>query len=98
MNTLLLAVVALTSLAAVVALARGGLSALGSAIGVTLEMIGATVVFFVANVALGVALVLLGRALSIFYTTLYEVSDISLLIIALVQGMTLTAWRIASRR
>jgi hypothetical protein len=98
MNVLLLAAVAITSLAAAVALVRGGVSGLGAALGLTLEVIGATVVFFVANVGVGVALVLAGRSLSIFYTTLYEVADVSLLVIALVQAIGVTAWRTSSSR
>ena len=98
MNALLLVVVALTSLVAAAVLARGGVTALGAAIGLTLEVIGATVVFFVANLSAGVVVVLLARALSVFYTTLYEVADISLLAIALVQAITLTAWRLSANR
>ena len=98
MNALLLVVVAITSLVAVVALARGGVGALVSAIGLTLEVIGATVVFFVANVSVGVAVVLVARWLSIFYTTLYEVADVSLLVISLVQAMALTTWRASAKR
>jgi hypothetical protein len=95
-NALLLVAVAITSLAAVAALVRGGVAGLGAAIGAALEVIGATLVFFVANVTVGVAVVLVARSLSIFYTTLYEVADISLLVIALVQAITLTAWRLSA--
>lgn len=93
MTKLLLVVAAITSIAGVLIGRRGGLAGLVAALGVVLETVGATVVFFVANLAVGVALVLVGRQLSIFYTTLYEITDITLLILSFVQAVALTVWR-----
>lgn len=88
---LLLAVTAMTSLAAVILLRRRGLAALGVAAGVVLETVGATVLFFVANVTVGGTIILLARRIW-FYTTLYDVTDITLLMISLLQAITLTVW------
>jgi hypothetical protein len=85
---LLLGVATFTSLLAIVAIRRRGL---GTAVAVLLEVVGATVVLFFANVAAGGTLVLLARKIW-FYTTLYDVADISLLVISLLQAVTLTAW------
>jgi hypothetical protein len=93
MTALLLTVVAFTSLVAAIVLVRGGVAGLGAAIGTVLEVIGATVLFFVVNLTAGVALVLVARSLSIFYTTLYEVTDVTVLILSLLQALTLTVWR-----
>jgi hypothetical protein len=93
MTLLLLVIVGITSLLAVVVLARGRVSGLFAALGIVLEVVGATVVFFVVNLTAGVALVLAARALSIFYTTLYEVTDVTLLILSLAQSLTITVWQ-----
>jgi hypothetical protein len=92
MSALLLVVAAITSAVGVVVGARGRVAGLGAALGVVLEVVGATMLFFVANVAIGATLVLLARYLSIYYTTLYEVADVTLLIISAFQALTLTVW------
>jgi hypothetical protein len=86
-------VVAITSLAAVIVAARGGIAGLGAALGTMLEAVGATVLFFVANLALGVTLILATRRLTPFYPTLYEVSDVALLVLSSLQALALTLWR-----
>lgn len=96
MTILVSLITAITSIAGVVIGWRGGLSGLATAVGVVLETIGATVLFFVANLAVGSALVLGGRWLSYFYTTLYEVTDITLLIVSVVQALVVTIWRRAA--
>ena len=93
MTGLLALVTAITSAAAVAIGWRGGVGGLVAAVGVVLETIGATVLFFVANLTVGALLVLAGRKLAMFYTTLYEVSDITLLVVAVVQALTVTLWR-----
>ena len=90
-DALLLGVALLTSLLAILVFrkrARGGLM---TAVGLVLEAAGATVLFFAANLAVGVTLVLLARRVW-FYTTLYDVTDVSLLILSLFQAITITAW------
>jgi hypothetical protein len=93
MTILLSLVAAITSIAVVVIGRRGGVPGLVTAIGVVLETIGATVLFFAANLTVGATLVLAGRWFSAFYTTLYEVADITLLIVSVVQALTVTIWR-----
>jgi hypothetical protein len=39
------------------------------------------------------ALVLGGRWFSYFYTTLYEVTDVTLLVVSVIQALTVTIWR-----
>jgi len=93
MTILLSLVTAITSIAGVIIGWRGGLSGLATAVGVVLETIGATVLFFVANLTVGAALVLGGRWFSYFYTTLYEVTDVTLLVVSVIQALTVTIWR-----
>jgi hypothetical protein len=93
MTILLSLVTAITSIAGVVIGWRGGLAGLATAVGVVLETIGATVLFFVANLTVGMALVLGGRWFSYFYTTLYEVTDVTLLVVSVIQALTVTIWR-----
>ena len=93
MTILLSLIVAITSIVGVAIGWRGGLAGLGTAVGVVLETIGATVLFFAANLAVGATLVLGGRWYSYFYTTLYEVTDITLLIASVIQALTVTIWR-----
>ncbi len=93
MTILLSLVTAITSIAGVIIGWRGGLAGLATAVGVVLETIGATVLFFVANLTVGMALVLGGRWFSYFYTTLYEVTDITLLVVSVIQALTVTIWR-----
>jgi uncharacterized SAM-binding protein YcdF (DUF218 family) len=70
-----------------------GAASPAAAVGVVLETIGATVLFFVANLTVGAMLVLGGRWFSYFYTTLYEVTDITLLIVSVIQALLVTIWR-----
>jgi hypothetical protein len=93
MTILLSMIIAITSLVGVAIGWRGGLAGLASAVGVVLETIGATVLFFVANLAVGATLVLAGRSYAYFYTTLYEVTDITLLIVSVIQALLVTIWR-----
>jgi len=94
MTALLMVVVVITSCVALAIGSRGKLAGLLAATGVVFEVVGATVIFCVVNVVVGVALVLVARQLSIYYTTLYEVNDITLLIVALVQALIVTTGRL----
>jgi hypothetical protein len=93
MTTLLLVVAAITSTFAVVLAARRGIGGVRAALGTVLEVVGATVVFLAANSVVGATLILAARRLSPFYTTLHDVTDVTLVIISLAQALTLTAWR-----
>jgi hypothetical protein len=91
-HLLLIAIVAITS-ASAVAIAWGqGVRALGRAVLLAVEIVGAATLFFAANVGVGVALVLAARRFSPYYPTLYEVSDVSLLLFSLVQALVLQIW------
>jgi fructose-specific phosphotransferase system IIC component len=89
---LILVVAAITSAVAVGIGARRRRAGVGVAIGAVLEVVGATVLFFVANLLVGAALVLIARRFTPYYTTLYEVTDLALLVLSLLQALTFTAW------
>jgi hypothetical protein len=91
---LVVTVIATTSLVTLIVVVRGGVSGLRGAIGITLEVIGATVIFLAAHVALGAALVLAARWFTLFYAALYAVNDVTLLVVALLQALTITLWRV----
>ena len=96
--TVLVAIV--TSLLALTAAwATGSLSGrrLAAAAGVTLETVGALAIFMAANVTLGMTLVLGLRATTRFYPTLYEIADIALLILSLLQALLYQGWRLSRR-
>jgi hypothetical protein len=95
-HPLVLIIAACTSVLAIVLGARGvelPLRRLGTALGVALETVGATVIFFVANVIVGSLLILVARRLTPYYLTLYEVTDVSLLVLSVLQAVTFQAWR-----
>jgi len=94
-DLLIVAIVLATSLALLVLgrRARWSWRGLGRAGVVALETVGATALLFAANLALGFVAVLLGRRFTPFYASLYVVSDVSLLILSLLQAVILQAWR-----
>ncbi len=95
-----LVIVVLTSLAAIAlgaAALRLPLRALPRALGVMLETTGIVVGFLAVNVATGVVLVLAGRRLTPYYLTLYEVTDVTLLVLSVLQALAFQAWRHARR-
>jgi hypothetical protein len=65
------------------------------AAGIALETVGAVAIFMAANVTLGMTLVLGLRILTPIYPTLYEMADIALLILSLLQALTYQAWRLS---
>ena len=91
-QALLLAVATITSVIGV-GVGRYGVARLRAAIVFAVELVGAAALFFVANLVTGVALVLVARWLTPYYTTLYEISDVSLLIVAMLQALVFEAWR-----
>jgi hypothetical protein len=88
-----LTIFAITSALAIALLVRRRVRGLGAAIGMVLEVIGATTIFLFANLAVGVLLVLAARKLALFYTTLYVVTDEMLLVGSLTQALIITVWR-----
>jgi len=96
-----LLLVALTSTGAWAVGARGlGLEsrALGGAVGRMLESVGLIVVFFVANLLVGGLLIVTARALGPRFISLYYLDDVTVLVLSVVQGLALQAWREAGRR
>lgn len=89
----LLVLATITSAIAVAFGRRRGIACLGAAVVVAVETIGAAVLFFVANVTIGIGLVLAARRLTPVYLTIYEVSDLVLLIISLLQALVFETWR-----
>jgi hypothetical protein len=89
--------IALTTslLALALAWATGNLSLerMTRAVVVTLETVGAAAIFMTINVTLGVTLVLSLRFLTPFYPTLYEIADLALLILSVLQALIYQAWR-----
>ena len=69
------------------------LARLGRATATAVELVGATVLFFAANVLLGWTVILLLRKVTPFYFSLYQVSDLMLLVLSLLQALTFELWR-----
>lgn len=97
-HVVVVVVLLLTALLAILAGRRRGLVGLGRALITAIEAIGATTLFFVANLAIGVLLVLAVRLVTPFYLSLYEVTDVALLVLSLLQALTFEAWRRTARR
>jgi len=64
-----------------------------AAVGATLELIGVSTLFFVVNVAVGTLAIGAVRGLTSTFVSIYHLSDISLLVLSLVQGLLFGAWR-----
>jgi hypothetical protein len=86
-GTLVLLVVTLTSVLACALGGRRGVSRLGAAVVVLVETVGATALFYAANVVIGVPLILAARRLTPYDLTLYDASDLALLILSMVQAI-----------
>jgi hypothetical protein len=97
-HAIVLTAAALTSVVMVVAGRRWGWRGLAAAVLAAVELIGATTLFFLANLAVGVVLVLAVRGLTPFYPSLYEVTEIALLLVSLVQAAIVETWRRPARR
>jgi hypothetical protein len=67
------------------------------AFGKVLESIGLTLLFFALNLAVGMLAILAGRLLTGGFVSLYLASDITLVVLALLQGLTFQWWRELSR-
>jgi hypothetical protein len=67
------------------------------AFGKVLESIGLTLLFFALDLAVGMFTILAGRFLTGGFVSLYLASDATLLVLALLQGLTFQWWRELSR-
>ncbi len=57
------------------------------------EVIGASVIFLVANLALGLAVVAAVRGLTSGFLSVYLLSDVSLPLLSVLQGLIFECWR-----
>jgi hypothetical protein len=71
--------------------------AFGAAVIKVLEGIGIALVFCLVNLAAGTLIVLAARRLTGGFVSLYLVSDVTLLVLSLIQGLTFQYWRELSR-
>jgi hypothetical protein len=72
-------------------------SGLWSALGKACECVGLTLVFFLLNLAVGIFAILAVRSVSGRFVSMYIVSDITLLIVSLLQALIFQAWREGAR-
>jgi hypothetical protein len=99
-HTFILIMVSLTSIGAyILGVKRLRLSRYGLwlALGRTCETIGLALIFFLLNLIVGVSVVFAGRFLIGAFVSLYYVSDVTLLVLSLLQALTFQAWRADSR-
>jgi hypothetical protein len=89
----ILAVVGLTSTAALLFFRRGGRRGLGAAAGKALESAGLAVVFFLLNLGVGVCLALALRRAPGAFVSLYVNDDVSVLVLSVLQALVLQWWR-----
>lgn len=67
-------------------------STLWQAFEITLEYIGAAFVFLCLNLVLGVAIVLALRWLTPWFVSLYQVTDVVLVLLSVLQGVVFQTW------
>ena len=100
MEHFLVVVVGLTSVGACV-IGRSWLSLswnnLRLALNVLLESVGVGLVFLAVNLAAGIVMILVGRLLLREFVTIYLVSDSTLLVLSLLQGLVFQWWLRAQR-
>jgi hypothetical protein len=70
---------------------------LGSAVGKMLECFGMVLAFCLINLSAGMLLVWAARGLTGGFVSLYLVSDTTVLVLSLIQGLTFHYWRQMSR-
>jgi hypothetical protein len=66
---------------------------LRAAVSATLELIGVSALFFVVNVVVGALAIGAVRGLTSTFVSIYHVSDVSLLVLSLVQGLLFAGWK-----
>jgi hypothetical protein len=90
--------VALTSAAVLVARGRrrDARRALPAAAGKAIETVGLTVLFFLANVGTGALVTVLSRLLGLGFISIYLSTDVTLLILSLLQALVFQRWREAA--
>jgi hypothetical protein len=68
------------------------------ALGKASECVGLTLVFFCLNLIVGLITIFAARLFIGRFVSLYSVSDVTLLVLALLQALTFQAWREGSRQ
>jgi hypothetical protein len=99
-HTFILIMTGLTSVGAYILGVKGlRLSRYGLwlALGKTCEAMGLTLIFFLLNLIVGISVVFAGRFLMGTFVSLYHLSDVTLLVLSLLQALTFQAWRADSR-
>jgi hypothetical protein len=71
--------------------------ALRAAAGRALEAVGLAVLFFLANVGTGALLTVAARALDVGFISIYLSTDVTLLVLSLLQALVFQGWREARR-
>ena len=69
------------------------LGRLGQAVRRTLEGVGMSLVFLVLNLTAGAVTILIIRAVTGHFLSIYALSDVTIGILSLVQGLIFQAWR-----
>ncbi len=93
---ILLVLFGCTSLGAYLVGTRGfGLSKerFQAAVGRMLTCLGTTLIFFGVNLGVGILVVLTARALPLGFLSMYLNTDVSLLVLSAIQGVTFACWR-----
>jgi hypothetical protein len=92
----ILSLVGLTSIGSYILGVKGlrlSRSGLGLALGKACECVGLALAFFLLNMAIAMFAILAVRSLSGRFVSIYLASDITLLIVSLLQALIFQAWR-----
>jgi len=92
---LILTVIAITTVSAYLLgqrIRRRPVAALSTALTGMFECVGACVLFLLANVAVGVSVVLAARSAGWTFASLYAVNDVTLVVLAVLQGLFFRFW------
>jgi hypothetical protein len=93
----ILIVAGLTSVAIYLLGVRLSRQGLWQALGKAFECLGLTLALLLLNLAVGMIAILATRSLTGRFISLYHVSDITLLMLSLLQALAFQAWREGSR-
>ena len=95
----LLAIVVVSTLAALVATVRSGVvphDGWREAVSTALGLIGVSAVFLVVNLSIGIAAILLVRFFTPWFVSVYILNDITLVGLSLLQGLVSGVWHLGS--
>jgi hypothetical protein len=92
-NAIVCIVVALTTLGAYLISRKSNVVSFRTAVNRTLETLGASVLFLGLNMFLGTTLLVLARAGGYPNVSLYDLSDVAVVLLSAVQGLLFRFWR-----